>query len=127
MKDYELTILFHPDLEMNLDPAVEKVKKIIESNGGEIKTETNDGKKRLAYRIGVQDFAIYYYIDVALPKEAPAKISSILNITDEVLRYLLVRVDERKMKMEARRKAGDSEENENENDNDSDKVEESGE
>ena len=29
MKEYELSILFHPDLEMNLDPALDKVKKLI--------------------------------------------------------------------------------------------------
>lgn len=98
MKDYELSILFHPDLEMNLDPALDKVKKIIEGNGGKIQKEENDGKKRLAYSINGQDFAVYYYIDVQLPAEAPAKISSVMNITDEVLRYLLVRTDERKAK-----------------------------
>ena len=27
MKDYELSIVFHPDLEMNPDPAIDKVKK----------------------------------------------------------------------------------------------------
>ena len=36
MKDYELTVVFHPDLEMNLDPAIDKVKKLIESNQGVI-------------------------------------------------------------------------------------------
>ena len=102
MKDYELSILYHPDLETNLDPALAKVKKLIESAGGKIKKEDNDGKKRLAYSIKGQDFAIYYYYDLELPAEAPAKISSTLNITDEVLRYLLVRVDERKAKMAAR-------------------------
>jgi small subunit ribosomal protein S6 len=30
-----------------------------------------------------------------LPSEAPVKISNILNITDEALRYLLVKADER--------------------------------
>lgn len=109
MKDYELSVLFHPDLEMNLDPALDKVKKIIEQNGGKIDKEENEGKKRLAYSINGQDFAIYYYFNVALPAEAPAKISSVLNITDEVLRYLLVRVDERKAKLEARRKADEPE------------------
>ena len=102
MKDYELSILYHPDLETNLDPALAKVKKLIESAGGKIKKEDNDGKKRLAYSISGQDFAVYYYYDLELPAEAPAKISSTLNITDEVLRYLLVRVDERKAKMAAR-------------------------
>ena len=104
MKDYELSVLFHPDLEMNLDPALDKVKKIIETAGGKIDKKENEGKKRLAYSINGQDFAIYYYFNVALPAEAPAKISSVLNITDEVLRYLLVRVDERKARMEARLK-----------------------
>ncbi len=87
MKNYELTVLFHPDLEMNLDPAIDRVKKIIDSAGGKIEKEENDGKKRLAYKISNQDFAVYYYFDVSLPSEAPAKISSTLNITDEVLRY----------------------------------------
>ena len=111
MKDYELSILFHPDLEMNLEPALDKVKKLIESNGGKIVKEENDGKKRLAYPINGQDFAVYYFYDVQLPAEAPAKISSVLNITDEALRYLLVKVDERKAKMAARRKEkGETEE-----------------
>ena len=105
MKDYELSVLFHPDLEMNIDPALDKVRKTIENNGGKILKEDNDGKKRLAYSINDQDFAIYYYIDVSLPSEAPSKISSAFNISDEVMRYLLVRVDERKAKMEARKKA----------------------
>lgn len=105
MKNYELTVLFHPDLEMNLDPAIDKVKKLIEANGGQITKEENDGKKRLAYSLNGQDFAVYYFLDVELPAEAPSKISSTLNITDEVLRYLLVRVDERKAKLAARRAA----------------------
>ncbi|MBO4855044.1 30S ribosomal protein S6 [Candidatus Saccharibacteria bacterium] len=112
MKDYELSVLFHPDLEMNLDPALDKVKKIIEQNGGKIDKEENEGKKRLAYSINGQDFAIYYYFNLSLPAEAPAKISSVLNITDEVLRYLLVRVDERKAKLAARSSAKETKEEE---------------
>ena len=108
MKEYELSVVFHPDLEMNLDPALDKVKKIIEQNGGKIDKEENEGKKRLAYPINGQDFAIYYYFNLSLSAEAPAKISSVFNITDEILRYLLVRVDERKAKLEARRQAKSS-------------------
>lgn len=98
MKQYELTVLIHPDLEMNLTPATDKISKLIEANGGKIIKETNEGKKRLAYSINSQDFAIYYFYELELPTEAPAKISSVMNITDEVLRYLLVSVDERKAK-----------------------------
>ena len=99
MKDYELTVLFHPDLEMNLDPALEKVKNLIKTNKGKINTEELDGKKRLAYSIGKHNFAVFYYFTLELPSEAPAKISSTMNITDEVLRYLLVRTDERRAKL----------------------------
>ena len=103
MKQYELTFLIHPDLEMNTDSVVNKVKDLIDANGGKVTKETNEGKKRLAYAIKGQEFAIYYYLEVDLPAEAPAKISSSLNIVDEVLRYLLVAVDERKIKLEAKR------------------------
>lgn len=105
MKNYELTLLVHPDLEMNMEAATDKVKELIEKNGGQITKEENDGKKRLAYAIKGQNFAVYYYYEVALPPEAPKKIESVLNITDEVLRYLLVAVDERKLKYEAKQAA----------------------
>ena len=108
MKDYELSVVFHPDLEMNLDPALDKVKKIIESNKGKITKEENDGKKRLAYSINGQDFGVYYYFDLQLPAEAPANISSTFNITDEVLRYLLVKADPRRAKAAALRKEEES-------------------
>ena len=103
MKQYELTFLVHPDLEMNLDTVVSKVKDLVAANGGKVTKETNEGKKKLAYTIKGQDYAVYYYLELDLPAEAPAKISSTLNIVDEVLRYLLVTVDERKLKFEAKR------------------------
>jgi small subunit ribosomal protein S6 len=104
MKEYELTVLIHPDLEVDLAPALDKVKALISDNGGEIVKESNDGKKRLAYTIRGQEFAVYYTYELKLPVSAPAKISSVLNITDEVIRYLLVAKDERKEKFAARAK-----------------------
>ena len=41
MKQYELTVLIHPDLEMNLTPALDKINKLIESQNGKIVKETN--------------------------------------------------------------------------------------
>lgn len=82
---------------MNIDPALDKVKKIVESAGGTVSSTEDAGKKRLAYSIKGQNFAIYYYYVVSLPPEAPAKISSTMNITEEVLRYLLVKADERRV------------------------------
>ena len=92
-KMYELTVLIHPDLEANLDDALSKVKNIITEAGGKIEKENIWGKKKLAYQINREDFAVYVYFEVALPPEAPIVISNTLNITEEVLRYLLVSVD----------------------------------
>ena len=56
-------------------------------------------------------------MDIALPAAAPAKISSVFNITDEVLRYLLVRVDRRSAKMAEKAKdAEDTKANEEKED-----------
>jgi len=94
-KAYELTVLIHPDLEVDIDAPLNKVRDIIKAAGGTITTEDNWGKKKLAYRINKQDFAVYVYMEVELPADAPLKISNAFNITDEVLRYLLVTVDEK--------------------------------
>lgn len=95
MKDYELTVLIQPDLEVDLEAPLAKVRQLIKASGGKIIREDNWGKKKLAYRINKEDFAVYVYLEASLPAEAPLKISNTLNITDEVLRYLLVTVDEK--------------------------------
>lgn len=93
MKEYELTVLIHPDLETDLEAPLDKVRQLIKSHGGTINNEDNWGKKKLAYSINRENFAVYVYMEVELPAEAPLKISNTLNITDEVLRYLLVKTD----------------------------------
>lgn len=116
MKEYELTVLIHPDLEVDLEAPLAKVRGIITTAGGKITNEDNWGKKRLAYKINREDFAVYVYFDVELPSDAPLKISNTLNITDEVLRYLLVTVDEkgRKALEEAKASATTSEDSKEE-------------
>ena len=116
MKEYELTVLIHPDLEADLETPLAKVRDIITTAGGEIVKEDNWGKKKLAYKIDRQDFAVYVYFDVKLPADAPLKISNTFNITEEVIRYLLVTVDEKGRKALEEAKANAS--------NDSDAKEE---
>ena len=93
MQEYELTVLIHPDLEADLEKPLTKVRELIKTSGGKITKEDNWGKKKLAYQIRKEDFAVYVSMDLELPADAPLKISNTLNITDEVLRYLLVKVD----------------------------------
>lgn len=107
MKKYELSVLIHPDLEATLDTALASVRGIVTEAGGKITSEDVQGKKKTAYRLKGQDFAIYVYMDVELPAEAPVRISSTFNITDEVLRYLLVITDEKGRKAQEEAKANE--------------------
>lgn len=92
-RDYELVVLLHPDLEIDLEKPLTKVRQILGDNGGEIVKEDNWGKRKLAYRINKEDFAVYVFMEVKLPAEGVKKVQGTLNITDEVLRYLLTAVD----------------------------------
>ncbi len=95
MKEYELTVLINPDLETDLEAPLTTVRDLIAKHGGKIVKEDAWGKKKLAYQINRHDFAIYHYFEVELPAEAPLAISGTLNITDGVIRYLLVKADEK--------------------------------
>ncbi len=93
MTQYEIAVLYHPDLEVDLSKAEERVKKIVTDNGGKIVATDNWGKRKLAYKVKKQEHAIYVFYTVELPGEAVKKVESTLNITDEVIRYLIVRPD----------------------------------
>lgn len=118
MKEYELTVLIRPDREAELDKSLDAVKKLVADNGGKLLSEDNWGKKRLAYKIKGEYFAIYVLLNVELPAAAPLKISNALNISNDVIRYLLVKVDEKaraalaeaKKRAEERSEAGDGSE-----------------
>ena len=93
MNTYEIAVLYHPDLEVDLEKAETRVKKIIEDNKGKITKTDNWGKRKLAYPIKKHDFAIYVFYTVEAPTEAVAKMEQTLNITDEVIRFLITRPD----------------------------------
>ncbi|MBP9738074.1 30S ribosomal protein S6 [Candidatus Saccharibacteria bacterium] len=92
-KVYELTVLFHPDLEIDLETPVKKIEGIIADNRGTVVSQNNWGKRRLAYTIKKQDFAVYVLFEVSIAPTSASKIQNLLNITDEVLRYLMVEKD----------------------------------
>lgn len=93
MVQYELAILYHPDLEVDLSKAEEKVTKIVTSNGGKVVSTDNWGKRKLAYTIAKQEHAIYVFYTVELPELEVRKVERELNIADEVIRYLITRPD----------------------------------
>ena len=56
---YEIAVLYHPDLEVDLTKAEERVTKILADNGGKITATDNWGKRKLAYAIKGNEHAVY--------------------------------------------------------------------
>lgn len=93
MQSYEIAVLYHPDLEIDLEKAAQKVAKIVTDNGGKITSEDNWGKRKLAYKIKGHDHAVYVFYAVDLTADSVKKVESTLNITDEVIRFLITKPD----------------------------------
>jgi small subunit ribosomal protein S6 len=104
-KTYELMVLLHPDLEIDVEAPIAKVEGLVEAVGGKVLKRDNWGKKRLAYRIARQDFAIYVYFELELDPEKVQEIDRTILITEEVLRHILVVHEENPPRTDA--KAGE--------------------
>ncbi len=91
MKQYELVVLLHPDLEIDVDTPISKIEKLITNVDGKITKRDNWGKKRLAYPVKKNQFGIYVYFEVDLKPESVRQLESSLLITEEVIRFLLVK------------------------------------
>jgi small subunit ribosomal protein S6 len=83
-------VLLHPDLEIDVETPIAKVEGLVEAAGGKVTKRDNWGKKRLAYRIARQDFAIYVYFEVQMDPQKVQPLENSILITEEVLRHLLV-------------------------------------
>lgn len=90
---YEIAVLYDPDLEVDLEKATSRVEKILADNGAKVVSVDNWGKRKLAYTIKKHDMAIYVFYTVEMPGANVQKLESILNITDEVIRFLITRPD----------------------------------
>ena len=99
-KTYELMVLLHPDLEIDVEAPIAKIEALIAAVDGKILKRDNWGKKRLAYRIARQDFAIYVYFELELKPESVLPLETTILITEEVLRHILVVHEENPVKVE---------------------------
>lgn len=93
MAQYEIAVLYHPDLEVDLTKAEDRVTKIFADNGGKVTATDNWGKRRLAYPIKKNEHAVYVFYTVEMPGEGVQRVESQLNITDEVIRFLITKPD----------------------------------
>ena len=93
MNKYEVTVLYDPSLEVDLGKAEEQITKIFTTNKGSVVERETWGKRKLAYSIKNLDYAIYVTYTIEIPAINIAKVESTLNITNEIIRYLIVKPD----------------------------------
>lgn len=93
MNQYEVAVLYHPDLEIDLEKAEGKVKKILEEAGGKITKTDNWGRRKLAYPIQKLEYGVYVFYTLEMPADGVKKIEQNFNITDEIIRFMITRPD----------------------------------
>ena len=93
-RNYEIAVIFHPDLDDDgLAAQVERVEGLVAADDGSIVSTNRWGKRRLAYEIRKKREGFYYFWYVALPASAPQEIERNLRLNEEVMRFMLTRVD----------------------------------
>lgn len=90
MRKYELVVLLHPDLEIDVDTPISKIETIIANAGGTVTKKDNWGKRKLAYKIRKQDFAVYVCFDLMVEPAKVAKIENDILLTEEIMRHIIV-------------------------------------
>ena len=91
MRDYELIIIIHPDLDDEaINQAHERIRGWIEESGGKIENVDVWGKRRLAYEIQKQNEGIYYLLNLNMEPESISDLEINLGILEPVMRHLIV-------------------------------------
>lgn len=97
MSNYELTYILRPLEEANLTATNERINTIVKNAGGEIVARNDWGRRRMAYPIRKISDGYYTTLFATLPGTAVRGIERALQLNDDVLRYLVVRVEEFKL------------------------------
>ena len=94
LNQYETVFIATPVLSENqMKEAVQKFKKIITDNGGEIIHEENWGLKKLAYAIQKKSTGFYYLIEFRGPGELIDKLEVQYRRDERIIRFLTFRMD----------------------------------
>ncbi len=89
-QSYETVMIIRPELgEEATNAIIEKFKDLIASAGTVDEVE-DWGKRRLAYEIDDETEGYYVFIKFTAAPELPAELDRVYNITDDILRSLIV-------------------------------------
>jgi small subunit ribosomal protein S6 len=96
MREYELTFIVRSDVEESDQTAViDRVKSLITNNGGEVVKLDLWGTRRLAYPIKDVREGQYVFMITNLPAQSVIEVERGIKLTENILRHLFVRVEEK--------------------------------
>ncbi|HEY7337506.1 MAG TPA: 30S ribosomal protein S6 [Bryobacteraceae bacterium] len=108
MRVYEELFILKPDTpEEEVETFIGQMKDLIANGKGSVeKAERWGGNvRKLAYRVQKYNEGIYVLVQFTSPAELVKEVERRLRVTDMVIKFITVRVDERQKKIDKRKKA----------------------
>ena len=103
MNKYELVYVIDAALEDEARKAViDRFNAMIEQNGGKVTKVEEWGKRRLAYPINYKTEGYYLLVNFESEATLPREIERNMQIAETVLRYLIVKVEEKRSNVKPR-------------------------
>ena len=94
MNQYEVMYVIDAALEDGARvELINRFSELVKKNGGEIDRVDEWGKRRLAYAINYKTEGYYVLMYIKGPSELPRELERNMQISDSVLRYLVVRYE----------------------------------
>jgi len=95
MRKYEIIFVVRPDIpEEELDKLITQMEGVVTGAGGKLEKTEKMGRRRLAYRIGGHREGFYVLFLVEGSGDTVKEFERRLKVTDSVIKFLSVRVDE---------------------------------
>ncbi len=92
---YELALVFKPLSSEDIkDKVMPKIEKTIKDLDGKMALKNSLGKRLLAYPINKFKEGIYSFYNIEISSAKTAELKKDLRLTNEVLRFLLIRSDQ---------------------------------
>src|SRR5579871_1558637 len=108
MRVYEELFIVKPDApEEEVDAYIEQIKNLITSGKGTVEKADRWGVRKLAYRISKYNEGLYVLVVFSSGPELVREIERRMRVTDMVIKFITVRIDEKQKKIEKRKKQRD--------------------
>ena len=105
MRIYEQLFIIRPDAaEEEIEAYVEQLKGVISSAQGVVDKVEKWGSRKLAYKVGKYHEGYYVLFQFTCGPELPKELERRLKVSDLVLKFLTVRIDQKLKKLEKRSK-----------------------